>query len=495
MRGLISCFAPEVIQALVRVAKRRSVEVYLVGGTVRDWLLGRTPHDLDMVVAAGAEAFCRELIRELGGGALVPLGTDDEEAARVVWRGLELDISAFRGGTRTLVEDLHLRDFTINSLAVPLSTLANDTAIPELIDPLGGMTDLAGGILRHCPRAFTDDPLRLVRTFRFMATLGFLPVEATLAAIREHGPAIRQVAAERVHYELDLIMQADAAAPVLWQMHQCDLLRQILPELYEGEGVEQPSFHHLDVFCHNFQALREMEGVLAAPEKYFGEGGQVGDIPAYLADSRVKVHLKWAALLHDVGKPAAKGISDSEKGRITFHNHDEIGCRQMEHIGRRLKWSTSQRQRVAHLIGMHMHPFHLCNVRREQPLTARAALKLCRRAGEELPGLFLLAMSDSLAGSGELKPERMEEELVELYREVTAIQREHIRPALSGPPLVNGRDLIAGFGLTPGPIFSIILDELLALQVEGTVTTRDAALAWVDRYLQDSEQGRTAAKR
>jgi len=492
--GLVLCFAPEIIQALTQVAKRRSVEVYLVGGTVRDWMLGRIPHDLDLTVAAGAEAFCRELIRELGGGALVLLGTADEEAARVVWRGHDVDISAFRGGAKTLDEDLRLRDFTINSMAVPLVSLVDEPVTPRLIDPMSGATDLVSGLLRHCPRAFIDDPLRLVRTFRFMATLGFWPVEATLAAISDNAPDICKVAAERVHYELDLIMQTDTAAPVLWKMHQCGLLQQILPELYEGEGVEQPSFHHLDVFCHNFQALREMETLLAAPEKYFGEDAKVGEIPEYLADDRAKVWLKWAALLHDVGKPAAKGNSSAEDGRITFHGHDEIGRMQVEQLARRLKWSNVERERVAQLIGMHMHPFHLCNVRREQQLTARAALKLCRRAGEELPGLFLLAMSDSLAGSGELKPEKMEQELADLYRDVMAIQREHIRPALSGPPLVNGRDLIDRFGLTPGPIFSIILDELLALQVEGAITTREAALGWIDWYLQESDQGRKEEK-
>ncbi|SHO44465.1 CCA tRNA nucleotidyltransferase [Desulfopila aestuarii] len=496
LRGLISCFVPEIVRALISVAKRRSVELYVVGGTVRDWLLGRSPNDLDLTVATGAQSICRELMSELGGGALVLLGTEEEEAARVVWQGQCVDISAFRGGVLSINDDLRLRDFTINSLALPLGSLLDETVTPQLIDPMNGATDLLSGLLRHCPRAFIDDPLRLVRTFRFMATLGFEPVEATLAAIRDNAPKIQKVAAERLNYELDLIMQTDAAAPVLWEMHQSGLLLQIFPELYDGEGVEQPSFHHLDVFNHNFQALREMEMLLAAPEKYFGEGGLAGDIPEYLADNQAKVWLKWAALLHDVGKPAAKGQPAAKDGRITFYGHDEIGRKQVERIARRLKWSNTQRERVADLIGMHMHPFHLCNVRREQQLSARAALKLCRRAGEELPGLFLLAMSDSLAGSGELKPENMEQELVDLYREVVTIQREHIRPALSGPPLVNGRDLIEGFGLTPGPVFSIILDELLALQVEGAITTRETALAWVGRYLQEKNlQGRTEGKR
>lgn len=493
MRGLACCFPGTVIEALSRIADKRKIDIYLVGGTVRDWLLGRPPHDLDLTVAADTEGFCRELISVLGGGALVPLGAGDDEATRVVWRGLDVDISAFRSGARTLKEDICLRDFTVNSMAVSLSSLLDTVREPKLIDPLHGLADLKQGLLRHCPRAFVDDPLRLLRTFRFMATLGFTVETATVEAVRDNVEAIRRVAAERVHYELDLIMQAGNGAEVLWRMHETGLLRPLLPELYAGEGVEQPAFHHLDVFHHNFQTLREMEMLLAAPESVFPE--QADDVREYLADSRVAVYLKWAALLHDVGKPAARGVSDDDAGRATFYGHDEIGRKEVESIGKRLKWSNAERERVGHLVSMHMHPFHLVTVRRERPISARAALKLCRRADIDLAGLFFLAMADSLAGCGEQKPENMEQDLVDIYNEIIAIHQEHIRPVLSGPPLLNGRDLMKYFQLEPGPIFSVILDELLVLQVEEVVTTRDEALKWVEYFLKVEKTGQERGKR
>lgn len=485
LQSLASCFPPQLMQGLVKVARSRSTRIFLVGGTVRDWLLGRIPHDLDMTVANGAEGFCRELIRELGGGTYVQLGTPDEEAARVVWHGLDVDISAFRGGASCLAEDLALRDFSINSLAVDLAALMDETDGVALIDPMAGLHDLEHGVVRHCPRSFQDDPLRLLRAYRFMATLGFVLADKTREAISDCAGEIAGVAAERVHYELGLVMQAEQSADVFWQMHESGLLRHILPELYAGEGVCQPDFHHLDVFHHNFQALREMEHLLSRAETVYPQ--RAADIETYLAGRHVRCCLKWAALLHDLGKPAAEGISVTDAARVTFYGHDEIGRKQFELLARRLKWSNKERERTGNLIAMHMHPFHLCGVRREHRLSARAAMKLCRRAGDDLPGLFLLAMSDSLASRGALKPEDMEEQLVALYSEVAEIYDEHIRPTLSGPPLLGGKDLIEHFRLEPGPIFSTILDELVALQVEGLVTTREEALAWVGRFLKEQE--------
>ncbi len=478
--NLSASFPDIVIEALISVARNRSTEIYCVGGTVRDWLLGKQPNDLDLTVSRDAELFCRELMRELRGGTYVQLGTEEEEAARVVWNGLDIDISSFRGNTITIEDDLALRDFSINGLAVGLTALADGVGAKAIIDPMRGLADLQSGSLHHFPKAFEDDPLRLVRAFRFMATLGFEICEETKSAIAENAEAITTVAAERVHYELDKIMLSSESSNVLWAMHKTGLLKHIIPELYEGSGVEQPGFHHLDVFHHNFQALREMERLLKQPSVIYSHCAN--EITQYLECDRVRVCLKWAALLHDVGKPAAQGESVDES-RVTFYGHDEIGKKQFEGFARRLKWSNEDRDRAAGLIAMHMHPFHLCTVQRQKKISPRAALKLCRKAGEDLHGVFLLAMSDSLASLGELKPEDIEEELVHLYRDVTDIYREHILPALSGPPLLGGSDLIREFGLTPGPIFSEILDELQSLQVEGQVNTRDDALAWVEKFL------------
>ncbi len=470
-----------VIRALVEVARTLATDAFLVGGTVRDWLLGRAPGDLDLTTSCSAESFCRSLIRELGGGALVRLGTTGEEAVRVVWQGLDIDVSTFRGGATTLEEDLGLRDFTINAMAADLVGLVEGVGGRLLVDPLGGRADLEAGVLRHCPRAFIDDPLRLLRGYRFMATRGMELAQDTEREIRREAGKISRVAAERIRYELDLIMAASSGAEALWRMHEAGLLRVLLPELYAGEGVEQPGFHHLDVFHHSFLALREIEHLVVRPQRGYPESRR--HFSDYLRRPRIGGCLKWAALCHDIGKPAARGGADGENSRVTFYGHDEIGREIFTGLARRLKWSNEDRLLVENLIAMHMHPFHLCNVRRTGDLSRRAVLKLCRRAGEHLPGLFLLAMADSLASRGELKPAGMEAELADLYREVQQIVEEHIRPAASGPPLLRGRDLIEEFKLQPGPVFSRILDELQVQQIEGRLSNRHEALAWVADFL------------
>lgn len=478
---LTSCFPAGMIEAVVSVAERDDREVYLVGGTVRDWLMGREPGDLDLAVDTKSHEFCRSLIRELGGGAFVQLGTGEEEAARVVWKGIDIDISSFRGTALTIEGDLVLRDFTVNSMAVNLMSCLRSGNGAAVIDPLSGRNDLRAGVIRHCSHAFEDDPLRLLRAFRFAATLGFEILNETKDAIRKRAQEITRPASERVRYELDLIMESSRAHDTFWAMHESGILNFLFPVLYEGAEVKQPGFHHLDVFQHNFKTLRELERIVADPLlAYPGHGKEMGE---YLAAGHNRRCLKWAALFHDIGKPETQDDSEKDNWRVTFFGHDERGRELFEELARHLRWSNEDRALTGSHIAMHMHPFHLCTVRNMSGLTRRAALKLCRKAGEHLPGLFLLAMADSLASRGELKPENMEQELVDLYEEILSIYDSHIRPALSGPPLLGGKDLIDEFQLTPGPVFSVILRELQALQVEGAVSSREGAVEWVTAFL------------
>lgn len=478
--GLLDPWPPAIGYALRRLDAEVG-GIYLSGGTVRDRLLGRDAGDLDLTVARGAAGCCRTLIGLLGGGAYVDLGRTGEDVARVVWRGLTVDFAGFRGRAETIVEDLCRRDYTVNAMAVPLDSLtAGGEAV--LIDPLHGGNDLRQGLLRACPGAYDDDPLRMLRGFRFMAILDFALDAASLAEIGRCADLITRSAAERVNYELGLIMDSPRACPTFRAMDAAGLLRHIVPELYAGVGVEQPEFHHLDVFHHCFAAFEQMEAIIARPGRYYPQAA--GRLDAYLAAVPSRRCLKWAALCHDIGKPAARAAA-SENGRITFYNHDEVGRRIFRLFAERLKWSKEERERTGQLIAMHMHPFHLCNVRRCEPLSKRAVLKLSQRAGADLDGLFLLAMADSLASRGDKKPPQMEAELVELFDQVLQIIAEDIKPVTVGPPLLTGDDLITELGLAPGPIFRTILRELEALRVEGRITAREEAIAWVTAFVAD----------
>ncbi len=512
------CYPEKLLQALLAVAQKEKKQFYVVGGTVRDLLLERQSSDLDICVSGGSAEIVRHLIRHLGSGAFVDLSGAEDEAARLVWRNIQVDVASFRDGVKTIEEDLKLRDFTINGIGVKLEQLVTSdnslesysltsviknkkpgnvfsnyvvqsttkVLIPpcgvlELIDPCGGYADLISGRLRHCPAAFTNDPVRMLRGYRMQATLGFTFEKETEEEIGEHVSLINTVAAERNTYELDLIFGSDYTSSTLWAMHATGLLQELLPELFEGEGVLQPKFHHLDVFEHNMLALEMMENIIVDPGKFFP--GLENRIGHYLDSSSVVKGLKWAALCHDIGKPATRGESERNEGQVTFYGHDEVGCKMFCRFAERMRWSRKEKENVSSLISMHMHPFHLCNIARTGVLTKRAALKLCKRAGEQLPGLFLLAMSDSLAGQGEKKPKHMEEEIVVLLNNVLNIYEKNIKPVLHGPRLLTGRDLIVDFGLDPSPLFAEIFEKVEMARVEGEVTDRHQAMRWVRHYL------------
>ncbi|MCF6290546.1 MAG: HD domain-containing protein [Desulfobacterales bacterium] len=467
-------YPPPLPAALAREAARCQGQLYVSGGTVRDWLLGRPANDLDITVASGGRACARRLAATIG-GTYVDLDPETD-VARVVWQGLDIDFSSFREDTDSIEADLGKRDFTINAMAVSLAGPGT------IIDPCNGLRDLGQGLVRcPAPRVFDNDPLRMVRAYRFMAVLGFGVTPETEAAIKDRVSLIDRVSPERLTAELRLIMASDRAGSAISALAARGLLTRIFPELLAGVGMSQPASHHLDVFAHGLAALERMERILAEPGRFYP--GHEQEFRRYLDREERRLRLKWAALFHDLGKPEVRRIRPDKDNRITFYNHDRAGAARFEAIARRLRWSRRDRDRVSRLIELHMYPFHLNNARLRTGLTPRAYLRLVKAAGAELPGLFLLAMADSLAGQGPEKPRHMEAGLVALYNETARVVAKRITPVLALPRLLGGKDLIA-MGIPPGPLYGRILDGLEAARVEGEVRDRDQAGQWVRAFLQ-----------
>ncbi|MDR3089827.1 MAG: HD domain-containing protein [Desulfobulbaceae bacterium] len=473
MNAIVSSCPPELRQALAATA-RRFPESWLVGGVVRDFLLGRADADIDLAVSGSAQAFAEELRRRLNAGVFVRLGDGAEDAIRLVWHGFEIDIASLRGGAATIEADLCLRDYTINAMAMPLVAALSGQSI--VIDPLNGEADLRQRRLRMCRHAFVADPLRMLRGYRFAAQLAMTMDAATQEEIRRQAALIDQVAAERICHEFDLLMDCPGGGDCFAAMWDDGLLPRILPELAAGDGLRQPDFHHLDVLRHNLLALTQLEQILA------GRPPLMAGAVAMVAENRRRARLlKYAALLHDVGKPPSRGIKGD---RVTFYGHDTAGAELFAQIAARLRWSAQDARRVSALIAMHMRPFHLCNAARAGKLTLRALLRLCRdldadQPGGLLPELFLLAMADSLASHGRLKPENMEGEVAALYERATRVYEERFRPIQAAPRLVTGRDLIERFGLAPGPIFAALLRLVEDARLQGQIENRDQALALI----------------
>ena len=482
---VVGLFPPALRSMLARVHAGLPGKIFIAGGTVRDLLLGRKPSDIDLTVVRNAREWASQLAAE-SGGTYILLGRE-EDAARVAWKGMDIDFSSFRGGAASIETELRKRDITINSMAVPVHDLLDAGSCDggndiRVIDPVHGLEDLAAGVIRVTSQeSFRADPLRMLRAFRFAAVLGFVLAPDVSEQVHRQRQAINSVSSERIAHELDLIMGSGRAYSAFRALHDCGLLWEILPELKAGAGMEQPASHHLDVFDHCLEALGQMEQVLNDPSQYFPGNNSI--MEQYLRGRNRSVLLKWAALFHDVGKPVTFGINEDKGGRITFYNHDLQGADIFTVIARRLRWSGRDTVLVARLIAGHMRPFFLANNERQGSLTVKACLRLIRAIGEDLPGLFLLAMADALAGKGENSPEEMEKEVADLFARMVQVEKKYVAPVRSAQPLITGNDLIQELKMTPGPMFRQILEHVEEAHMEQLIHTRQQALTLAEQYI------------
>jgi poly(A) polymerase len=462
------------LRVLLDLAQARQAEVFLVGGTVRELALGGRTPDQDLAVSRHTLDLAQDLARVLGGTYV--LLDEKERTARVVAGEDILDLAEFRGPT--LMEDLQGRDFTINAMALDLAALLAGRPL-EVIDPWGGLADLAAGQVRMVAADnLAYDPLRLLRAYRFAATHGFEVTPETEAAIRTLAPNLFRVAGERLHYELFQLLPSPRAVTVLRKMDRVGLLSQVFPEIADMKGVPQNGYHHLDVFEHSLETVAQLEEVLAAPARFFKALAmaiqQKAAIPGQAAV------LKVAALFHDVGKPQVLERRVNPD-RYTFYYHERVGVEIFQRAAKRLRFSQAQTKAVTHFITWHMRPFLLLPLFTRGELTVRALGRLVKAARGELAGCFALAMADSLAGQGPQKPPDSDQRLGELAETAWNFYQEHLAPAQL-PRLVTGDDLCA-LGLSPGPEFRRLLTAVEEAQWEGQVATREEALALVRRLV------------
>ena len=466
--------AAPALRVVLDLAQARGVQVYLVGGTVRELARGGRTPDLDLAVSGHTLELARDLATALAGTYV--LLDEQERTARVVAGPDTLDLAEFRGPT--LDDDLRGRDFTVNAMALDLAALMAGEA-PELIDPLGGLPDLAAGLVRMVAADnLADDPLRLLRAYRFAATHGFAITPETAAAIQALAPALAKVAGERLHYELFQLLAAPRATGVLRDLDRTGLLTQVFPELADMKGVPQDGYHHLNVFEHSLEAAAQLEEVLAAPGNFFR--GLAAELARLAAVPQQAALLKVAALFHDVGKPQVQERRVNPD-RYTFYYHERVGVEIFQRAAKRLRFSSAQAKAVTHYITWHMRPFLLLPLFIRGELSVRALGRLVKAARGSLAGCLALAMADSLAGQGPLKPVDSDQRLGELAEAAWQFYQERLTPARQ-PRLLSGDDLCA-LGLAPGPAFRRLLAAVEEAQWEGEVATREEALALVRQLI------------
>ncbi|HEU5194530.1 MAG TPA: HDIG domain-containing protein [Methylomirabilota bacterium] len=462
---------PSASVALLRAAHAAAPETALVvvGGTVRDALLGRADADVDLAVPHGALVITERIAAWLGATAVV---LDAERGAgRVAARGVRLDVSDFRAPS--LEADLRARDFTVNALAVDLGRLLRVGRAP-LVDPTGGLADLRARRLRPAgPDVLAADPLRVLRGVRLEATLGFRLTPAAARALRTAAPGLARVAAERVSEELTALLRVPRTGRAVRRADALGVLRVVLPEVEPMRAAAQPAPHRFNVLEHSLRALESCDRVLAhlGALDPFGE-----ELAAHLAEpvggTLTRAHvLKLAALLHDVSKPETRRLVN---GRVRFFEHDVLGAARARDIGGRLRLPARAVSLLERLVRHHLRPMHLAQA---GEVTRRARLRFYRDLGSDTRDLLLLTLVDAAAVTG-VSP-------LTVWRRATLI-----RDLLSGwaeaettvavAPLLRGEDVMARFGLPPGPAVGHLLSRAREAQDLGLVRTREEALAYLD---------------
>lgn len=435
---------------IVETLRRRGFQAYLVGGCVRDLLLGREPKDYDVATDATPPQVMDIFPQTYAVGAqfgvvLVPAGEIQGNAGEES-RAHAVEVATFRSDigysdgrhpdevrfSRDPREDVARRDFTINGMLL-------DPVSGEVLDFVGGRDDLAAGIIRTIgdpEKRFTEDKLRMLRAVRFAARFEYKVDDATFRAIQRQAPQIEVVSRERVRDELTRMLTEGHARKAFVMLDESGLLQQVLPQISAMKGVAQPAEFHPegDVFVHTLLLLENLP-------------------------SPCSLTLGWGALLHDVGKPATFRVAPD---RIRFDGHVEVGVKIAEEICGRMRFSNDETEQILALVDNHMRFGHATRMKES---TLKRFLRL-----PEFDEHLALHRADCLASHRNLATYDF------VLRKRAEIPPEKIRPQ----PLVTGDDLIEA-GHIPGPRFREILNAVEDAQLEGRLPSRDAALEFVRR--------------
>ena len=447
---------------------------WIVGGTVRDALLGRPIHDVDLALEGDARA-AAEGIRRASGGPIFRLSDSfGSYRALAPERDWMADVTPLQGDT--IEADLGQRDFAINAIAVPLEG-------GDPVDPHGGIDDVERRMLRVLPGAYDRDPLRALRLVRLATELDLAPDPDTEEATRRHAPRVTEAAAERVFAELRRLVLADRVLDGLGLADELGIVRAVIPELADLHGVEQSHFHHADVHDHTLEVLQQLLGLEQDLERIFGDELSP-DVRAVLAEPLADEMtrgqaLRFAALFHDVGKPATRGVRDD--GRVTFIGHDAVGEDLIGAICRRLRTSTALRDYLGRITRHHLELGFLVH---ERPLSRAAVYRYLTRTEPVSVETTLLTCADRLATRGRNAQRAIEAHLA-LARELMA-EALAFRAAGRPKPPVPGDVLARELGLRGGPELGALVERLREAAFTGEATTPEEAVALARRLRENA---------
>ncbi|EKY02994.1 HDIG domain protein [Hoylesella saccharolytica F0055] len=418
----------DIFHRISSAADSLNLECYVVGGYVRDLFLERTSPDIDIVVVGSGIKVANALCKSLGPKARISVfrnfGT-----AQVKYKGMEIEFVGARKESYshdsrkpivedgTLEDDQNRRDFTINALAVCL----NAPRFGQLVDPFDGLVDLEDGIIRtplDPDITFSDDPLRMLRCIRFATRLRFFIDEETFDALTRNAERIKIISAERISDELNKMMMTEQPSRAFVDLHRCGLLELILPEITRLDIVETRNNRaHKNNFYHTLEVLDN------------------------IARHTDNIWLRWAALLHDVGKPRTKRWEPI--AGWTFHNHNFVGAKMVPQIFRRLKLPTDAKMKyVQKLVDLHMRPIAIA----DEEITDSAIRRLLNDAGDDIDDLMTLCEAD-ITSKNAARKQKFLDNFALVRRKLTDLKERDYKRLLQ--PVIDGNEIMKIFHLNP----------------------------------------------
>lgn len=446
---------------------------WLVGGFLRDSLLGRPTGDVDVAVDGDAHSLAHRFAQTMR-CSVFPLDVE-RGTYRVVLKSAkgstDFDFSRLQG--REILDDLKRRDFTINALALPVAEWGSTDWRKKLIDPTGGLADLkARRVRRVSPAVLRSDPLRLFRAFRFSAELGFSLTRETVSDVRRFRALLRRSAPERIREELLHLLATPRAAETLMAMERVGLLDVLFPEVGPLRRTGKAYYGTGGVLTHSLAAVRSLERLLEELPHQFPSfhGALRKHLDESVAGHPRFAHLKLVELFHDIGKPATV---TKEGGKLHFYGHDAVGAKIVTEIAARLRFSSVESRSLSRQVGAHMRPGNLGH----QPvLTDRAIYRFYRDLEGDAVGLLIVALGDHFTYLSARARRARKDPVFHTIRKM--LGNYFLKPEVVEPlRLLDGKVLMKALKLKPGPDVGRLLDAIREGQAAGEVKSKADALA------------------
>ncbi|MGB5159361.1 MAG: hypothetical protein WBN77_18215 [Desulfobacterales bacterium] len=440
---------------------------YIVGGSVRDLLIERTPSDYDIVVPGSPEKYASDLTSQIK-GHIVKIGKQNQMIFRVISEKDIFDVSAISGNT--IEDDLAKRDFTLNAICYDLYSKTT-------IDPFGGVKDLLSKKIRMVSdKVFNNDPVRLIRAYRIAAMLDFEIEYETEKVIADNVKLIAKSAAERVKVEIFKIFSTLNSYKYINKMYETGLLFEIFPELSPLSGCLQNKYHTHDVLNHSLIAYNKLEMLLNG----YHADSEISGFAKQEMDNTRSAMLKCSILLHDTGKPSSITVDNDN---VHFFGHEKLSADITLRIAARLKFSNHETKYIDYIIRNHMKALHLYESFQKKPLTDKSIIRFFVKCRDNIPDLLLHAIADMEGKRNSDNVKNMDflnfvSFLIKKYNLLYKIRKKE-------PPLINGNDLISEFGLLPSPLFKKILNFVEEARLSDNIHSRSEALLLAKGFLEN----------